>query len=162
LASSQDECGDGEEEDGGDNALGPEAVDAPFLEDVSFDVAEEGGEEEADLGEFEDQPPAAHEGEDADDGVACDSEDGDGDVGSGLWVLIEGAGREYGEAAVIDGAAVEFFGDGAGRSESGVHVVNVKSHGGDDNACNRQKSNQILHVLHFTQARLSCRRGYGV
>ena len=136
LASAEDQAGNGEEEDGCDDALGPEAVDAPLLKDVGFDVAEEGGEEEGYLSDFEEKPPAAHEGEDSDYGVAEDSEHCDGDVVAGLRVFVKGAGREDGEAAVVDGSAVEFFSDGAGRGLGGIHVVDAEGHGGDDDSYN--------------------------
>jgi hypothetical protein len=147
-----DEVGDGEEKDGGDDALGPEAVDAPLLQDVGFDVAEEESEEEGDLGELEGEPPAAHEGEDADDGVADDAKHGDRDVGAGFGVFIEGARREDGEAAVVDGSAVELFGDGAGRGLGGVHVVDAKGHDGDGDSCYGEQGDQIFHEFDFTYA----------
>ncbi len=70
---------------------------------------------------------------------------GDGDVEAGVGVFLEGAGREDGETAVIDGSAIEFFGDGAGRGLGGVHVVDAESHGGDDDSGNCKEGNQILH-----------------
>ena len=118
---------DTEEKDGSDQSLGPEAVDAPLLQDKGFKVAEEAGAEGADLGEFEEKPPAAQKGEHGEEGIAGDADQGDGNVrGAGLFV--EGAGREDGETAVVDGAAVEALRDGAGRSEAGVHVVDAQGH----------------------------------
>ena len=135
-AAADDQGGDGEQEDCGDDALGPEAVDAPLLEDVGLDVAEEGCEEEGYLSDFEEKPPATHEGEDADCGVAEDSEHCDGNVRAGLRVFVEGARGEDGEAAMVDSSAVKFFGDGAGWGLGGVHVVDAESHGGDYDSYN--------------------------
>ena len=53
------ERGGRKEQDGGDDGLRPEAVDAPFLDNVGLEIGEHGGEEEADLGEFEGDPEAA-------------------------------------------------------------------------------------------------------
>lgn len=159
-ACARDKGADGQEENGGDDSLGPEAVDAPLLQDVGFDVAEEESEEEADLCELEGEPPAAHEGEDADDGVACNAEHCDGNVRAGFGIFVEGAGREDSEAAVIDGSAIELFGDGAGRGLGRVHVVNAKGHDGDGDSCYGEQGDQIFHVPHSTYEAAS-RAAYG-
>jgi hypothetical protein len=150
LESAEDQAGDREEEDGGNDALGPEAVDAPLLKDVGFDVAEEGGEEEGYLSDFEEKPPAAHEGEDSDYGVAEDSEHCDGDVVAGLRVFVKGAGREDGEAAVVDGSAVKLFSDCAWRDLGRVHVMDAERHDGDCDSRHGEKGDQVFHVFHFT------------
>ena len=130
--------------------MGPEAVDAPFLQDPGFDVAEEGREEEGDLGYLEGEPPAAQEGDNADGSVAYDSEHCDRNMEAGVGVFVEGAGWEDSEAAVIDGSAIEFFSDGARRGLGWVHVVDAESHGGDDDSCDGEQGDQIFHEVHST------------
>src|SRR5580704_11906035 len=87
LSPAHYESTEGKEEDGRDEALRPETVDTPLLQDIGFEVAEEGGAEEADLSDLEEKPPATHEGEDGDESVAGDADGCDWNVqGSGLFV----------------------------------------------------------------------------
>ncbi len=83
---------------------------------------------------------------DGDKGVAGDADVGDGDVefvGGGIFV--EGARGEDGIARVVDGAAVELFGDGAGGSGGGVLVVNAEGEDADEDACDGEQGDEILH-----------------
>jgi hypothetical protein len=130
-----DEDSYGQEENGGHDALRPEAVDAPFLHNVGFEVAEEAGAQEANLCGFKEQPPASGEREDGDQGVADDADGGYGDVLC-AGGFVEGFGGEDGEAAVVDCAAVKVCCDRAGRCEAGVHVMDVQCHRRNDDACN--------------------------
>jgi hypothetical protein len=150
LLPPDEQDADGQEEDYCDEALRPEAVDTPLLEDEGFEVAEKCGAEEADLGELEEQPPAAHQSGDGDQGVADDSYGGDRDMEC-AGLLVEGFGGEDGEAAVVYGAAVELFRDGAWRGEAGVHVVNVQRHRRNHDSRYRKQCNQILHIDHSIQ-----------
>ncbi len=95
---------------------------------------------------MEDDPEATEEGEDGDDGVGGDAEDGDGNVlfrGGGIFV--EAAGREDGEAAMVDGAAVPFAIHLAGRGLAGIHVVYFEGKDGDDETGKREQGNQKSH-----------------
>ena len=114
---AQDERDDGAEQDGRNDGLRPDAVDAPLLQDVVLHVGEEGGEGEADLRDLQEEEvatgePAGPEREAGDDCIAENAEDGDRDVEL-LRVrgFIKAGGREDGEAGVVDCAAVELFGD---------------------------------------------------
>ena len=124
--------GGGEEEDGGDDRLRPKAVDAPLLDDVGLEIGEHGGEEEADLGEEEEEAHAAEEGGQGHKAVADDAEGGNGNVElAAVGGFVKGAGREVGEAGVVDGAAVEALGNGAGRGGCGVLIVDAQGEDAD-------------------------------
>jgi hypothetical protein len=152
------ECAEGEEQDRGDEALRPEAVDAPLLQDVGLEVAEEGGAEEADLRDLEEQPPASHQGQDGDESVADDAYGSYRDMRR-AGLLVEGFGGEDGETAVVNGSAVEALGDGAWGGEAGVHVVNVQRHRGDYDSCHCKQRDQILHGFDFTSTMQAVRSG---
>ena len=144
-ARSERDGGDGH--DGGDDALGPEAVDAPLLNDVGLEVGEHEGEEEADLRELEDDPETAGESDEGDQSVADDAKRGDGDVELvAVCIFVEGARREDGVAGVIDGAAVELLGDGTGWRLPGVLVVDAESEDADEDTCDGEQGDQILHT----------------
>ena len=148
LAVVEDEVCDGEDEDGGDDGEGVEAVDAPLFDDVGLEVGEEGGAGEADFGGLEGEPIPFGEGEDGDECVADHADDGDGDVGlAGVVGFVEGDGREDGVAAVVDGAAVEFFGDGAGGSVGGILIVDAEGKVGIEDAGDGEKSDEEAHVV---------------
>jgi hypothetical protein len=150
-AAAEEEFGDRGQDDGSDDNLRPDAVDAPFFDDVGLEVGEEGGAEEADAGEFEDDAQAAEQREDGDEAVADDSDGGDGDVQAlGVGVFIEGTGGEDGVAAVVDGAAVELFGDGAGGGGTGVHVVDAEGQGAVDETGHGKQGDEVFHAYHST------------
>src|ERR1700722_15347963 len=153
LPPAYDEGSQSEEKNCCDEGLRPEAVDAPLLEDVGFEVGEEGGAEEADLGEFEEQPPASHGGGEGDAPVAGDADGCHWNVHC-AGLLVEGSGGEDGETAVVDGAAVEALGDGAWGGEAGVHVVNVQCHGGDYDSSYCKQGDQKLHGFYCIHCRM--------
>jgi hypothetical protein len=162
-AMIHDQGDDGEREDGSDDGHGVEAVDAPFLDDVFLEEGEEGGAGEADFGGLQGEPIAFGEGEDGDERVADDADDGDGDVDlAGVLGFVEADGREDGVAAVVDCAAVEFFGDGAGRGGGGILVVDTEGERGIEDAGECEKSDEEAHVGFIVRAwRREIRMGRG-
>jgi len=146
---------DGAGEDCGDDDLRPYAVDTPFLEDVGFHVAEECGEGEADFGGLQGEPEAIGEREDSYQGVADDAEDCDGDMDFMRGrIFVEAAGRERGEAGVVDGTTVPFFGDGAGWGCAGVLIVDAEGKGGVENTGDGEQSDEETHCFYFSWAGL--------
>ena len=157
FAFAEDEGEEGGEHDGGDDGLRPKAVDAPLFDDVGLEIGEEAGSAKAYFSELEERPPPAEEGEQQHDGIGSDAGGGDGEVELfAVGRFVEGAGREDGETGMINGAAIPFFGDGAGRRGAGIHVVDAQGEDADDQAgeakgCNDKAHDDVPHrsILDF-------------
>src|ERR1700742_3178932 len=78
----------GEQNDGCDDALRPDAVDAPLLNHILFKIGEDECAEATDLCGLKGEEIAAQEREDGDQNVADDADGGDGDVALAVGVFI--------------------------------------------------------------------------
>jgi len=103
-------CAEGEQGHQRNDAQGNHAVDAPYAEDIFFDVREVEREGESGEGGNEQQAVGAQEGERAHEKVAGDAEDGDGDSG------------HHGVGAMVDDATVPAIVNAAGRIALGAVV----------------------------------------
>ena len=142
----EEDC-DGEQQNCGHQGHGPEAVDAPFFDDVGLEVAEEGCAGEANLGDLKREPIPLAESEDRYKCVAEYAKDGDGKVDlTGVGCFVEPHGWELSIAAMIDRAAIESFGDSAGRSRRRILIMDAKREGGVEDAGECEESDKEAHV----------------
>jgi hypothetical protein len=142
-----------------DDGHGIETVDTPLLDDVVLEVGKEGGAGKSDLRGLQGEPILFGERKDRDECVAEDADDGNGDVDfAGVLGFVEADGREDGVAAMVDGAAVKFFGDGAGRRSGGVLIVDAKCEGGVEDADDGEQSNEKAHVDSYCKSIAGLRR----
>lgn len=125
-----------------------DAVDAPDLEDVFFNVGEVEGEGEAGKSNHEQQAVKPAKGERAHEDVSEDTGDGYGSsVKNGVHKVDTGGGEKsvkQGEGAVIDDAAIPALVDAAG-GVAVFAVVLTQGEGGDGDAEEREDEEKIFH-----------------
>ncbi len=98
---------DAAQQNGRNDDLRPDAIDAPLAQDVGLHIAQEGRAGEADFRRLKGEPGPARQCKHGDQRVSHDAEGGDGDVqATGTGSLVEGFGRKHGEARVVDCAAI--------------------------------------------------------
>ena len=148
----EEDC-DSEQQNCGHQGHGPEAVDAPFFDDVGLEVAEEGCAGEADLCDLKGEPIPLAESEDHYKCVAEYAKDGDGKVDlTGVGCFVEPYGWELGVAAMIDRAAIESFSDGAGWGDGGVLIMDAQGKRGIEDAGKCEESDEEAHVCTIVEA----------